>query len=219
MASDHRRSPKLHPHPARASSTAVESHEQEQIARRAPAPERDPEDTATPYDARSDPYALSKSLKSESEIGSTAGRKLRHFYSNQNDNIKRLLKDVETHRQEAKAEQEENSFHYKTAVLASLIANFGLAGLQLYGAISSGSLSLFTTLADALFDPLSNVMLFVVHSAVKKVNAREYPSGKARIENAGNISFCFLMFSVSVSGGSWDSPGVGAWANVSHRWS
>ncbi|KAK5005414.1 hypothetical protein LTR39_005928 [Cryomyces antarcticus] len=72
-----------------------------------------------------------------------------------------------------------------------------LAGLQLYGAIASGSLSLFTTMADALFDPLSNVMLILSSRAVNRVDPCKFPSGKARIETAGNIVFCFLMCAVS----------------------
>ena len=73
-----------------------------------------------------------------------------------------------------------------------------LAFLQVFAAVSSGSLSLVTTMADAIFDPLSNVTLMVCNKAVKKVDPRRFPSGKARIETAGNIVFCFLMTTVSV---------------------
>jgi len=41
-------------------------------------------------------------------------------------------------------------------------------------------------------------MLIVVHRAVKRVDGRRFPSGKARLETAGNIFFCFLMTSVSL---------------------
>jgi hypothetical protein len=73
-----------------------------------------------------------------------------------------------------------------------------LAILQVYGAIASGSLALFTTMADSIFDPLSNLTLILCNRAVNHVDPRRFPSGKARIENAGNISFCFLMISVSL---------------------
>ena len=53
-------------------------------------------------------------------------------------------------------------------------------------------------MADALFDPLSNITLILCNRAVKRVNPRRYPSGKARIETAGNIAFCFLMTAVSM---------------------
>jgi len=77
-------------------------------------------------------------------------------------------------------------------------ANICLAILQVYGAAASGSLALFTTMADAIFDPLSNLTLILCHRAVNRVDPRRFPSGKARIENAGNISFCFLMMAVSL---------------------
>jgi cation diffusion facilitator family transporter len=124
-------------------------------------------------------------------------RKIQGFYEAQNENIERLLKPVDDHRRQAKEEQGASHLKYQIAVQGSFIANVLLAGLQLYGAASSGSLSLFTTMADALFDPLSNVTLILCNRAVKRVDARKFPSGKARIETAGNIFFCFLMCAVS----------------------
>jgi divalent metal cation (Fe/Co/Zn/Cd) transporter len=53
-------------------------------------------------------------------------------------------------------------------------------------------------MADSLFDPLSNLTLILCARAVKRVDPRKFPSGKARIETAGNISFCALMIMVSV---------------------
>jgi divalent metal cation (Fe/Co/Zn/Cd) transporter len=166
-----------------------------------------------------DPYQLSSGLKSEQEIDSikaNSGRKrggcapiasgksastthkLRNFYKDQNENIERLLKPVDAHRQEAKDTYGDNELRYKIAVHGSFIANVLLAGLQVYGAASSGSLSLFTTMADALFDPLSNLSLILSHRAVNRVDSRRFPSGKARIETAANIAFCFIMTAVSL---------------------
>lgn len=53
-------------------------------------------------------------------------------------------------------------------------------------------------MADSIFDPMSNLTLILCARAVNRVDPRRFPSGKARIENAGNISFCFLMISVSL---------------------
>jgi divalent metal cation (Fe/Co/Zn/Cd) transporter len=125
-------------------------------------------------------------------------RKLQGFYENQNENIERFLKPVDDHRREAKQLEGDTHLRYKIAVTGSFIANLLLAGLQLYAAISSKSLSLFTTMADALFDPLSNVTLMLSNRATKRVDTKRYPSGKARIETAGNIFFCFLMCAVSL---------------------
>lgn len=120
------------------------------------------------------------------------------FYNRQNETIERLLKSVEEHVADAKQEQGEDELKYQIAVWGSFIANIVLCALQLYGAITSGSLSLFTTMADAIFDPMSNVTLIVTNRAVKRVDPSRFPSGKARLETVGNIVFCFLMTSVSL---------------------
>jgi len=44
---------------------------------------------------------------------------------------------------------------------------------------------------------LSNITLILSNRAVNRVDPSKYPSGKARIETAGNIAFCFLMTAVS----------------------
>ena len=83
--------------------------------------------------------------------------------------------------------QVDNRLKYKIAVRGSFAANIILAILQVYAAASSGSLSLLTTMADTLFDPLSNFTLILSNRAVKRVDPRTFPSGKARIETVGNI--------------------------------
>jgi divalent metal cation (Fe/Co/Zn/Cd) transporter len=125
-------------------------------------------------------------------------RKIKNFYESQNENIERLLKPVDDHRREAKELEGDTQLKYKIAVRGSFIANCCLAVLQIYGAASSGSLALFTTMADSIFDPASNIALILTNRAVTRVDARKYPSGKARIETAGNIFFCFLMTAVSL---------------------
>lgn len=184
-------------------------------------PPQDVEDQAsTRYVSDADPYQLSTRIKSPDEITSirtgisrrnsmvaqfnldkdaVKAKRIGDFYQGQNENIERLLKTVDEHRQEAKEAEGNNALHYKIAVYASLTGNIILAILQVYGAAASGSLSLFTTMADALFDPLSNVTLILCHRAINNTtNARKWPQGKARIENAGNISFCFIMCAVSL---------------------
>jgi divalent metal cation (Fe/Co/Zn/Cd) transporter len=51
-----------------------------------------------------------------------------------------------------------------------------LAALQTYGATSSLSYSLFATMADSIFDPFSNITLWITHRAARKVNERKYPA-------------------------------------------
>lgn len=201
----------------------AEEHDPVARAARANSDAEDVESQRLPsYTPESDPFHLSSRLKSVEQIEAiranssrkrdsgnalcapiTHGkdllktRKLQGFYENQNENIERLLKPVDDHRREAKEEAGADHLKYKIAVHGSFAANVCLAALQLYGAVASGSLSLFTTCADALFDPLSNVTLILCNRAVNRVDGRKFPSGKARIETAGNICFCFLMCSVS----------------------
>ncbi|EMD58559.1 hypothetical protein COCSADRAFT_129049 [Bipolaris sorokiniana ND90Pr] len=209
-----------------ASSTAIDrspSTSTDHHARHVPASSAgaaDVESQSPPaYTPDTDPYRLAAAIKPESELAlirantsrkrdgcgpislnakSRSAKKLEEFYSAQNENIERLLKPVDDHRRAAKEEGDANHLKYKIAVIGSFAANIILAVLQLYAAISSQSLSLFTTMADSLFDPLSNLTLILCNRAVARVDARKFPSGKARIETAGNLCFCALMITVSV---------------------
>ncbi|KAG9250391.1 cation efflux family-domain-containing protein [Emericellopsis atlantica] len=165
-----------------------------------------------------DPYGLSLAYKTESDLanikantsrkrdaGATGHkgpkvrkRKIQRFYEDQNAAIERMLKPVEDHLADAKQEAGEEQLKLRIAVWGSFIANICLSILQLYGAISSGSLSLFTTAADSVFDPLSNLILIVSSRAVAHVDERRFPAGKARLETVGNITFSFIMVSVSL---------------------
>jgi divalent metal cation (Fe/Co/Zn/Cd) transporter len=200
--------------------TAASDDHRDAIVRHIANRESDVERQSLPqYTPDNDPYRLATGLKPESELalirantsrkrdgcgpmtlnqGARRARKLEKFYEAQNENIGRLLKPVDDHRREAKEEEGANHLKYRIAVVGSFVANVLLAILQLYAAASSKSLSLFTTMADSLFDPMSNLTLILAARAVKRVDGRKFPSGKARIETAGNIFFCFLMITVSV---------------------
>lgn len=209
----------------RATSTAFEPSPTEYEASAVPrhstsvSTNTDVENQPPDYSRDNDPFQLSGKLKSDREIdlirantsrkrdgygpitlnkAAHKAKKLQTFYENQNDNIQKWLKPVDEHVRQAKIFEGENQLKYKIAVQGSFVANILLAVLQTYAAISAGSsLSLFTTMADSIFDPLSNVTLIACNRAVKRVDPRRFPSGKARIETAGNIVFCFLMTAVS----------------------
>ena len=206
------------------SSTAFEpvtpgNEENDPISRHTTYGVSDLEDQRPPrYTRENDPYQLSSAFKNDTEIRLIAAnssrkrdgcgpikfngdarkaRKIQKFYETQNENIERMLKPVADHRADARQEAGDDHLKFQIAVYGSFAANIALAALQLYGAISSGSLSLFTTMADAIFDPMSNVTLIVTNRAVKRVDPNRFPSGKARLETVGNIVFCFLMTAVS----------------------
>lgn len=205
-------------------STAIEPNtptdqENDPISRHNASGMNDLEEQRPPrYTRENDPFQLSAAIKNEHELkfitanssrkrdgcgpitfnkDASKARKLQKFYETQNENIERMLKPVEDHCAEAKEEAGADHLKFQIAVYGSFAANIVLAGLQVYGAISSGSLSLFTTMADAIFDPLSNVTLIVTNRAVKRVDPNRFPSGKARLETVGNIAFCFIMTAVS----------------------
>jgi hypothetical protein len=127
------------------------------------------------YGAAHDPYGLRGGLKDIDEEKKRAkantkekrsvcapvsagkdqwrSKKIINFYQDQNEKIERLLTSVDDHVAQAKEEQGADALQFKIAVNGSFIANVLLAVLQVYGAASSQSLSLFTTMADAIFDP------------------------------------------------------------------
>ncbi|KIW81530.1 hypothetical protein Z517_04556 [Fonsecaea pedrosoi CBS 271.37] len=199
-----------------AASATIENSEA-MISRHRTASTFDTESQSPTHASASDPLDLSRRLKSRSELeritantarkrnacnplhlaGHTQESKITNFYESQNEQIERLLKPVDEHVREARDTQTSNQLRYQIAVYGSFVANIILAVLQVYGAVASGSLSLFTTMADAIFDPLSNITLILSNKAVNKVDARKFPAGRARIETAGNIVFCFLMTAVS----------------------
>jgi len=104
-----------------------------------------------------------------------------------------MLKSMEDHTEEAKEEEEHNRLPIKIAIYASLLANFSLCVLQLYAAVSSGSLSLLATGIDAVFDIGSNVMLFYVHRKASGLDANKWPVGGTRLQTIGNIVYGALM--------------------------
>lgn len=206
----------------RATSTSVQpinlvANENTPIPRHPTSDSSDEENQPPEYDH--DPFRLSTKIKTDSEINlirantsrkrdgygpltlnkaAHKAKKLQDFYETQNSNIQKWLKPVDDHVHDAKVFAGSNQLKYQIAVRGSFAANLLLAVLQTYAAISAGSsLSLFTTMADAIFDPLSNITLMICHRAIRHVDPRRFPSGKARIETAGNIVFCFLMTAVS----------------------
>ena len=204
----------------RATSTALEHpSENDPISRHSTSTSSDIENQPPSYSIDNDPYHLSTKLKTSTELSAIRAntsrkrdgygpltlnpaahkaKNLQAFYETQNSTIEKWLKPVDEHIRLAKIFEGENHLKYQIAVRGSFAANLALAILQTYAAISAGSsLSLFTTMADAIFDPLSNITLIVSNRAVQRVDPRRFPSGKARIETAGNIVFCFLMTAVS----------------------
>ncbi|GME49257.1 Cation efflux protein [Neofusicoccum parvum] len=162
-------------------------------------------DSASHYGA--DPYglaALKNTSVSRPEIKSARSlwrrnnlRKVESFYEKQNEHIDELLQSGEEERLHVE-DQEKNGGKVKFAVNASFAVNFCLFAIQLFAAISTGSLSLFATAADAFMDLVSSIVMLITSRLANKPNPVKYPVGRRRIETIGIILFCALMTTVAV---------------------
>ncbi|SPO28084.1 related to mitochondrial Fe2+ transporter MMT1 and related transporters (cation diffusion facilitator superfamily) [Ustilago trichophora] len=160
----------------------------------------------TPGAEDTDPLLLRSRLVEESEVrrrhsgkgkNKRSERQIRDFYEAQNEHIERLLKPISAHADEGKQDRESSALKVKIAVYASIGANFALAALQMYAAVSSLSLSLFATAADSVFDPFANLVLNWLHRKSESVDERKWPIGGSRFEPIGNITYAALMGMVS----------------------
>jgi hypothetical protein len=92
----------------------------------------------------------------------------------------------------------ENGPKVKFAVNASFVVNFFLFIIQMYAAISTGSLSLFATAADAFMDLVSSCVMLITSRMAARPSVYKYPVGRTRIETIGIIMFCCLMTTVAI---------------------
>ncbi|KAL1673296.1 cation efflux family-domain-containing protein [Schizophyllum commune] len=153
-----------------------------------------------PYD---DPLSFSKSRKSEDELSelrkrSRKGRRIAEYQKRQNELIDAMLMPMEAHSEQARQAEAANRLPVHIAIYASLVSNIVLSGLQLYAAITSGSLSFLATAIDSVFDPASNFVLDWLHRKSQKLDANRWPVGGSRLETTGNIVYGFLMASVNL---------------------
>ncbi|KAI3135187.1 hypothetical protein DTO012A7_5600 [Penicillium roqueforti] len=123
--------------------------------------------------------------------------KLTGFYKEQNEMIEGFLTAGEEERLKAEDEAQ-NGGKVKLAVRASFTVNFFLFVIQLYAAVTTGSLALFATAADAFMDLVSSVVMLVTSRMSSRPKPYKYPVGRRRVETMGVIMFCALMTIVAV---------------------
>ncbi|KAI0192099.1 cation efflux family-domain-containing protein [Xylaria flabelliformis] len=154
-------------------------------------------DPADPLDLgrhrRSD--VTSHQLKSDYPNGNH--RKLKRFYTQQNELIDHFLGAEDEERLQVE-EDARMAPRIKFAVNASFAVNFGLFVIQVYAAASTGSLSLFATAADAFVDLVSSFIIWITSRLAAKPSVYKYPVGRTRIETIGIILFCSLLTTVAV---------------------
>jgi hypothetical protein len=141
-------------------------------------------------DASDDPYSLRRYKRDDIQSSATQQvtphrgrrrqRKIKKYYNRQNALIDAYLGSNEEEQLEV-ADTIQNGGKVRFAINASFICNFCLFVIQLYAAVSTGSLSLFATAADAFVSFLShhagdssadNVQMDLVSSIVMMVTSR-----------------------------------------------
>jgi hypothetical protein len=122
---------------------------------------------------------------------------MKKFYTRQNALIDQFLQSGDEERLAA-LDHLENGPNVRFAVNASFVVNFCLFIIQLYAAVSTGSLSLFATAADAFMDLVSSVVMLVTSRMASRPSVYKYPVGRTRIETIGIIMFCCLMTTVAI---------------------
>ncbi|EFZ02383.2 cation efflux family protein [Metarhizium robertsii ARSEF 23] len=124
-------------------------------------------------------------------------KKIKSFYSNQNELIDQYL-GVGDEEQLAAEEERRMRPKIRFAVYASFFVNLCLFIIQLYAAISTGSLSLFATAADAFMDLVSSCVMLITSKLARRPSIYKFPVGRTRIEPIGIIVFCALMATVAI---------------------
>ncbi|OCF77336.1 cation diffusion facilitator 1 [Kwoniella mangroviensis CBS 8886] len=140
-----------------------------------------------------DPLLLRDKLISDAHLEEIrqrkkGGGKLADFYETRNSRINDLLKPLHTLSQEAEQDAADNALKVKLAVNISFGCNIVLAIVQLYAAISSGSLALFASCVDAV-DPFANLILWAAHRASEKAEEKKWPVRGSRFETTYDFSY------------------------------
>ncbi|KAF2179071.1 hypothetical protein K469DRAFT_754138 [Zopfia rhizophila CBS 207.26] len=159
---------------------------------------------APTIEANDDPLDLGRHRRSnvsqrQMKIDHPAANKrhMKKFYTRQNALIDQFLQSGDEERLAA-IDAMENGPKVKFAVNASFTVNLCLFVIQLYAAISTGSLSLFATAADAFMDLVSSVVMLTTSRMAARPSIYKYPVGRTRIETIGIIMFCCLMTTVAI---------------------
>lgn len=151
-----------------------------------------------------DPYDLKQYKRSEiskttvkAEHPGGNHRKIHKYYTRQNAMIDQYLQSGDEERLAA-LDFAKNGPKVKWAVNLSFGVNLFLFIIQMYAAVSTGSLALFATAADAFMDLVSSIVMLTTSRLAARPNPDKYPVGRRRIETVGIILFCALMTTVAV---------------------
>ncbi|PGH18107.1 hypothetical protein AJ79_00735 [Helicocarpus griseus UAMH5409] len=135
------------------------------------------------------------SIKADYPCGNHS--KIHIYYTRQNALIDQFLQSGDEERL-ACLDFEKNGGKVRWAVNGSFGVNLCLFIIQMFAAISTGSLSLFATAADAFMDLVSSIVMIITSRMAARPKPQKYPVGRRRIETVGIILFCALMTTVAV---------------------
>lgn len=110
----------------------------------------------------------------KSEYPRAKPKRMKSFYNRQNDLIDQFLNSGDEERLKA-LDTIKNGPKVKFAVYASSTVNVFLFIIQLYAAISTGSLALFATAADAFMDVVSSITMLITSRMANKPSVYKYP--------------------------------------------
>ncbi|KAK4676961.1 hypothetical protein QC764_409500 [Podospora pseudoanserina] len=136
-----------------------------------------------------------KQMKIEHPKGNK--RRLKKYYAQQNALIDDFL-GADDEEQVAIEKDAKYAPKIKFAIRGSFVINFCLFVIQLYAAISTGSLALFATTADAFMDLVSSFVMLIASWLAARPSVYKYPVGRTRIEAMAIILFCALMTTVAI---------------------
>ncbi|OMJ09208.1 Metal tolerance protein 9 [Smittium culicis] len=152
-------------------------------------------------DASRDPFNISRKIVDIPElILSKKSKEVIGFYKRQNELIESNLSihhETSESAQERQEQEEKTLKKVKIAVYGSFTVNLVLFAIQLYAAISSKSLSLLATMADAFMDIVAGGIIVYTSRAAANNQWLKYPAGRKRLETVGTIIFSTLMATLS----------------------
>lgn len=128
-------------------------------------------------------------------------RRAHTYHTTQNLHINRLIRVAEdpTSTRLLDDRADTSAFHIRAAIYLSIYGTIVVAGLQIYAAATTRSLSLFVTMAESCCEALSNIGLDYLHRKSRKLSdSTRWPVGAGRLCNAGNICFAFALMAVSM---------------------
>ncbi|KIW14822.1 hypothetical protein PV08_07607 [Exophiala spinifera] len=166
-------------------------------------------DTADPYSLRDLKQPTANDNKRSSMLMQKQERKVKKYYNRQNALIDAYLTSADEEALELE-DNIKNGGKVRFAVNASFVCNFCLFVIQLYAAISTGSLSLFATAADAFMDLVVSIVMLITSRMASRPNVSKFPVGRKRLETVGIILFCALMTTVAVQLIVESARGLGA---------